>query len=249
MTFRRQGGNNLLVVGQDEPLALGILSTAVAALAAQLPGDTSQITILDGTRIESADRDAWQKIGEALSSKAAIDLSRDTAKVITQLADEVARRCELPDEDHEPRFLIAYDLAQLRDLRLTEEEFSFSSHTTNGKAPSVDKRFREILREGPGVGVHVLMWCDSHNSLMRVFDRLTLREVDYRVALQMSPVDSTSLIDSPAAGRLGEHRAVFYRDDVGTLTKFRPYGRPSAEWLALLTEHLGKAARINVDLG
>jgi S-DNA-T family DNA segregation ATPase FtsK/SpoIIIE len=238
MTFRRQGGNNLLIVGQDEPLALGVLSTATAALVAQVASDAPQVFVLDGMRAESSDRDAWQRIAAALPGKLAVHTPRETAKLIGQLAAEVARRAEQPEEEYQPQFLVVYDLAQLRDLRLTEEEFSFSSMSTNGKPPSVDKQFREILREGPAVGMHVLIWCDSHNSLMRVFDRLTMREVDFRVALQMSPVDSTSLIDSPAAGRLGEHRALFYRDDTGTSTKFRPYGRPTPEWLAFLSENL-----------
>ncbi len=248
MTFRRQGGNNLLIVGQDEPLALGILTTAVAALAAQLSGDASHIEILDGTRPESPNHGAWQKFAANLPAKVSVHAPRDASRIITELAQEVKRRQESPDTSFEPRILVIHDLAQIRDLRLTEEDFSFS-RTTNGNATSADKRFREILREGPATGVHVLIWCDSHNSLMRFVDRLTMREIDFRVALQMSPVDSTSLIDSPAAGRLGEHRAIFYRDDTGSQTKFRPYGRPSPQWLALLTEHLGENTRINVDLG
>ena len=93
------------------------------------------------------------------------------------------------------------------------------------------RRFREILKEGPVVGVHVLLWCESYNSLTRAVDRLSLREVEFRVAMQMSGADSTSLIDSPAATLLGENRALLYRDDVGTQTKFRPYGPPTKEWL------------------
>lgn len=239
MIFRRQGGNNLLIVGQDEPLALGVLTTAVAALAAQLPGEAPRITVLDGMRAESPDRGAWQTLVEKLPGRINLNSPRETARIINDLADEVKLRTDQPEAEHTPLLLVVYDLAQLRDLRLTEEDFSFSSFSSNGKPPSVDKRFREILREGPAVGVHTLIWCDSHNSLNRVIDRPTMREIDYRVALQMSPVDSTSLIDSPAAGRLGEHRALFYRDDTGTTTKFRPYGRPSAEWLAFLAENAG----------
>lgn len=243
MTFRRQGGNNLLVVGQDEPLALGVLTTAVAALAAQLPGEAPRIRILDGMRAESPDRGAWQALVEKLPGCVDLHSPRDTSRVVNDIADEVKRRTDQPESEHPPLFFVVYDLAQVRDLRLTEEEFSFSSLSSNGKPPAVDKRFREILREGPAVGVHTLIWCDSYNSLNRVIDRPTMREIDYRVALQMSPVDSTSFIDSPAAGRLGEHRALFYRDDTGTLTKFRPYGRPSAEWLAFLAENAGTRLR------
>jgi hypothetical protein len=78
----------------------------------------------------------------------------------------------------------------------------------------------------------VLLWCESYNSLTRAVDRLTLREIDYRVAMQMSGADSTSFIDSPSATLLGENRAILYRDDLGTQTKFRPYGLPAGEWLA-----------------
>ena len=102
---------------------------------------------------------------------------------------------------------------------------------TNGAAPAPDKRFREILKEGPVVGVHVLFWCESYNSMTRAIDRLSLREIEFRVAMQMSGADSTSVIDSPAATLLGENRALLYRDDIGTQTKFRPYGPPSKEWL------------------
>src|SRR5690606_16053413 len=140
-------------------------------------------------------------------------------------------RSELSEQSYASEFLVIHDLAQLRDLRQSEDDFSFVSHRgSNGKPPATDKQFREILREGPAVGVHVLLWCDSYNSLARVLDRVSLREIDYRVALQMSNTDSTSLIDSPAAGRIGQHRAIFYRDDVGTHVKFRPYGRPAGDW-------------------
>ncbi|MEQ8836912.1 MAG: hypothetical protein RID07_08915, partial [Lacipirellulaceae bacterium] len=128
-------------------------------------------------------------------------------------------------------FVVLHDLSQFRDLRLTEDDFSFSTGGAN-KPPSTDKMFRQLLKEGPAVGIHFLFWCESYNSLTRAVDRLTLREIDFRVAMQMSAADSTSLIDSPAAAQLGEHRALFYRDDLGTQTKFRPYGRPSEAWLA-----------------
>ena len=41
-------------------------------------------------------------------------------------------------------------------------------------------------------------------------------------------------LDSPAASRLGTNRALLYRDERGTLEKFRPYGPPSDDWLKRL---------------
>ena len=249
ITLRRQSGNNLLVVGQEEPLAEGILATASVALAAQQTGPEPSVIVLAGSRPESGGQQAWHDLGTALPGKLEVCGVGDAASVVAAYAAEVVRRSSAENgavdgESLPSRFLVIHDLAQFRNLRMTEEEFSFSS-SSNGKPTPIDKQFRNILREGPAVGVHVLIWCDSYNGLNRFIDRMTLRELDYRVALQMSAADSTSLIDTPAAGRIGEQRAVFYRDDLGTQVKFRPYGRPTAEWIDWVAEQLAtdKAVR------
>jgi len=248
-SLRRQGGSHLLIVGQDETSAIGILSTATLALAAQQENNPAAITVLDGTRPESAEQGVWPNVVNALSGVALLCGLPEASSVVSSLAEEVTRRGELADQQFASHYLIIHNLAQFRDLRQQEDDFGFSSslgtHGANGKTVSIDKQFRTLLREGPAVGVHVLLWCDSYNSVTRFIDRLAMREFDYRVALQMSSVDSTSLIDSPAASRLGEHRAIFYRDDLGTQVKFRPYSRPTEQWLAWVSEQLaqGKLAR------
>jgi len=237
LTLRRQSGNNLLVVGQEEALALGMLTTAVVALAAQQRGAQPSITVLDGTRPESSEQGAWAEMATALPGKIQVCGLDDAGKILAALTEEVARRSAGTDAlNNAPHFLVLHDLAQFRNLRRTEEEYSFSSSSKNGKPTPLDKQFRTLLCEGPSVGIHVLLWCDSYNGLNRFVDRITLREFDYRVALQMSAADSTSLIDSPAAGHIGEQRALFYRDDLGTQAKFRPYGRPTSEWLGWVAE-------------
>ena len=65
----------------------------------------------------------------------------------------------------------------------------------------------------------------------RTFDRGTLREFEMRVLFQMSPTDSSHLIDNPAASKLGLHRAFFHSEEEGRLEKFRPYGPLPIEWL------------------
>lgn len=237
LTLRRQSGNNLLIVGQEEPLALGMLATATVTLASQQTDTSPSITILDGTRPESSEAGLWPELVTALPGKADIYSPGEVTSAMTALAEELARRSESPEVAHPPHFVVVHDLAQFRILRQTEEEFSFSSKPSDKPTPA-DKHFRNLLKEGPAVGMHVLVWCDSYNGLTRFIDRMTLREIDYRVAMQMSAADSTSLIDSPVAGRVGEQRAVFYRDDLGTQVKFRPYGRPTAEWIAWAAEHL-----------
>jgi DNA segregation ATPase FtsK/SpoIIIE, S-DNA-T family len=242
LVLRRQGGHNLAIIGAQEPLAAGILSGAVVSLAAQHGEAGAKFTVLDGTRPESAVPGLWAQVAQAVGEQVEVVPPRNAAAAVLALGEEVTRRTQSPEERYAAIYLVVHDLAQFRDLRQTDDDFSFSFSAGNGKPPAADRRFREIMKEGPAVGVHVLLWCESYNSLTRSIDRTTLREIEFRVATQMSAADSTSLIDSPAAAMLGEHRAILYRDDLGTQTKFRPYGPPAAEWLAWCAEQLRREA-------
>jgi hypothetical protein len=118
-------------------------------------------------------------------------------------------------------------LHSARDLRRDE---NYSPYSDQPLPPS--EQLAKIVTEGPDVGVHTLLWCDTYTNLLRTFDRRSINEFGLRVALQMSADDSRNLVDSDAANKLGVHRALFYDEDrSGKLEKFRPYGIPTAEWL------------------
>jgi S-DNA-T family DNA segregation ATPase FtsK/SpoIIIE len=94
------------------------------------------------------------------------------------------------------------------------------------------------LRDGPPVGIHIIVWCDSLTNLNRTFDRPQLREFALRVLFQMSATDSSTLMDTPAAAKLGRTRALFLTEETERAEKFRPYGLPSSEWLGRTCEQL-----------
>jgi hypothetical protein len=133
--------------------------------------------------------------------------------------------------------VLIFDLQRFRDLRKADDDFGFSRFGEE-KPVSVSKQLGTILRDGPQVGVHTIVWCDSLNNLNRSFDRQVLREFEIRVLFQMSANDSSTLIDSPAASKLGEHRALFFSEEEGKLEKFRPYAAPDSEWLAMVRRQL-----------
>ena len=196
--------------------------------------------MLDGTRPESRFAGAWQRLAARCRRSVKVAGPRDTPELIAEIADEVTRR-EAAAKKMPALYLVIYDVGRFRDLRRGEDDFSFSFD--RDKPPQPDKHCAEILRKGPAWGVHSLVWCESYNDVTRLVDRLSLREFEFRVAFQMSAADSTSLIDSPAASRLGEHRGLFYSDDLGTQEKFRPYGPPSDEWLARVHARAQRASR------
>jgi len=138
--------------------------------------------------------------------------------------------------------VVIFDLQRFRKLRQGDEyEFSSSSEE---KAPPA-KCLANALAEGPARGIHAIVWSDSLNSLNRTFTRKTMKEFEMRILFQMSPADSSELIDAPQAAKLGLHRGLLFLEQEGTLETFRPYGLPESSWLeevklALSGRKLGK---------
>jgi len=232
-TFARHAGSNLLVVGSEEESAFGTLANAVIALAAQ---PASRFMVLDGTRPDSEHAGAWQRLADALPNSVTVAGPREVARVVAEVAAEIARRESVEEESAAAWYLVIHDAGRFRELRRNEDDFGFSRD--RDKPPPPDRQWAEILRNGPAWGVHSLVWCDSYNDVNRLVDRQTLREFELRVVFQMSAADSTNLLDTPAASRLRSHRGLFYSDDLGTTEKFRPYGPPSEEWLAFVERRM-----------
>ena len=247
--FARQGGSNLMLVGQREEAALGVLAASMISLAAQdgPPADGEQDSraatfhVLDGMRPDAPEAGFFKRIAAAVPQPVNIGDVRKMPQVITEISEEVARREESGIEDDPPIYLIIYDLGRFRDLRKDESDFGFSS-ISDDKPPSPSKQFIKILQEGPAVGVHVLFWCDTYNNVTRSLDRQVFHDVEMRVLFQMNATDSSNLIDSPVAGRLGVHRGILYNEGQGSQEKFRPYGLPSDDWLAWVRKQLAARA-------
>jgi DNA segregation ATPase FtsK/SpoIIIE-like protein len=235
--FHRQSGANLLMVGQQEEKALGILSNCLISLAATssfLGGNGlsyGRFLVFDGTRPDAPDFGFWRKFAKHMPCDVQLHSSNDRLEVIQEVANEVTRRQEASAENERPIFLIIYNLSRFRDLRRSDDDFGFSGFSEDESA-TPGKSFTTILRDGPLVGVHTLMWCDTFSNVNRWFDRQTLRDLDHRVLFQMSATDSSNLMDSPNASRLGVHRAILYSEEQGKFEKFRPYGLPDEDWLA-----------------
>lgn len=235
VVFASHGGSNLLVVGQQPAAALGVMTTAVVSLAATARTPPS-FTILDGSRPGDVSEGVWIKLADAIGEQARVVAQRDVPEAISQLAEELARRDKSGDESAPPYYLVIHNASRFRDLRKSEDDFSFSMD--DGKPPAPDKQLAEILKNGPQWGIHTLVWCDGHNAVSRMFDRLAMREFESRVAFQMSSADSSNLLDTPAASQLSPHRALVYNDETGEVEKFRPYGLPTDEWIATVAKLL-----------
>lgn len=262
--FHRQGGTNLLMVGQQEQEALGVFANCFISLAADLlpvggdsddvttdrptePGETAAASdrprfyVFDGQRAESPTAGFWTRLAKQLPVNMKVSTPGEISAVISDIADEVDRRLQGSESGSPPIFLILFNLARFRDLRKSDDyNFSFDEE----QAAGLDQQFSTILREGPNFGVHSLIWCDTFANVNRWIDRQSMSDLAIRVLFQMSATDSANLMDSPEASRLGMHRAILYSEEQGEFEKFRPYGPPSPDWLAQVRGQLEKRSEV-----
>jgi len=257
--LRRQSGANILVIGQYDEMAMGTLEMAVISLAAQHApavnghensANAAKFYMLDGTPSDSSLYGTFNNLTDVIPHPYKVVGPREVEPVINDIAEELARR-QGDDQVEAPSiYIMVYDLGRFRDLRKSDDDFGFSSSYGSEEAkPSASKQFATILREGPNFGIHCIAWCDTVGNLNRTFERQTAGEFELRVLFQMSINDSSALIDSPAAGKLGENRALFYNEEQGRMEKFRPYGLPSPEWLETVRQRIAAKSVLDPAAG
>lgn len=247
VAFRREGGKNLLLIGQNPDAGLAVLATAVVSLALQHPPEKvrnatvgAQFYLFDGSSIDEPHHGCLRRIGEQLPHPVTAGGFRELPESLNEIAEELERRMAENDLAAPSIYLMLYDLQRFRDIRKSDDEFGFSAsyEESDSDTPKPEKQIATILRDGPAFGIHTLVWCDGWNNLNRTFDRATMGEFELRVLFQMSSSDSSLLIDSPVASKLGNFRALCFAQAQETLEKFRPYGLPDDEWIARLGQKL-----------
>src|SRR5262249_17833521 len=131
------------------------------------------------------------------------------AASLNRWVEEMNARLKGAGGDLQPRYLLVNGLHLYREFRRSDDDMGFGRRGAE-RTISPLEQLQALLRDGPGVGMHVLLWCDSLVNVMRSLDRAGLRECGQRVLFQMSAADSSHLLDSPLASRLGQNRALYY---------------------------------------
>jgi hypothetical protein len=240
VSLRRQSGANVLMVGQQDEAALAMMMTSMISLASQLAPKDASFYVFDGTPADSTLVGSFEKVKAAIPHTVKIVDWRTTAAAINELVEEMDRREGEVGSNFPGIFVFIYGLQRYRLLRKQDDAFSFSgSGDDESKGPASDKQFADLLREGPNVGIHIITWADTPASVERTLDRGSMREFDNRVLFQMSANDSSNLIDSPAANKLGMNRALAYSEEQGVMEKFRPYAMPGPKFLEHAKQRLG----------
>jgi DNA segregation ATPase FtsK/SpoIIIE, S-DNA-T family len=234
--FRPVGGNNLVIVGQQDESALSVMSSAIVSLSAQYRPDDVKFFVVDGTPDDDPNVGFLSRVAAVLPHSTRMIDRNDLGVALGAVAEEVAARQKSESQDRSACFVFIHGAQRFRDLR-KEDDFGFGRRGGERAIPPAEQ-LAAILRDGPTVNVHVILAADTPTNLGRVVDRSSMREFGLRVLFQMSVNDSSTLIDSPAASRLGRNRALLVTEESSQPEKFRPYGLPTNAWLAMVRERL-----------
>ena len=259
IAFSQQAGANLLLVGSDPDATMGILTTSLIALAAQSPRTTSCVEehspdaderglpdrqtqptvgaatyyVFDGNPLGSSEAGLWKQVADVIPDSVRIVTPPQAAQALAEITAERERREVDPNAAHSPLFVFVAGVSKFRDLRKSDDDFSLSGFGSSGDKSSIDpsQQFADLLSKGPDLGLHTLLWADTYSNADRWLSRQSMKEFELRIAFTMNATDSSNFLDTPLASRLGVHRGLLYREETGTLTKFRPYSPPKREWL------------------
>lgn len=231
--FRRQAGSNLMIVTRDEQQGVGVAVGAVATLAMQHEDTTCRFVIADYTTADSE----WSEIPDALADElpheAQIVRRRQVPDVVAQLLQEVEARQAQSSTPASNVFFVILGLQRSRELRKDEDDYS-----SEGPGDTLVK----VLRSGPEVGIHCIVWCDTPQGITRTLGRKALSEFGLRVAGVMGNEDSQALLDDSSAAKIDRpHRMLaFDEEQPGVLEKFRPFAVPEIGWVKALGAAVGE---------
>ncbi|MBI3853852.1 MAG: ATP-binding protein [Verrucomicrobia bacterium] len=229
-TFKRQSGNNLLIVGQRDEAALALLAVSLVSLAAQHPRGSARFILFDSDPPDSPHRRFLDKVVHAIPHEISFAGNAEVDEIMTGLAQEMEKRGDPEYAAKAPAiYLFIHDLQRFKKLR-HEEDFGISTDDAGG-GPNPGIIFNKLICEGTSLGFHVICTSDTVNNVNRFLSRKALSEFEMRVLFQMSANDSAVLIDSPKANNLGLHRAIFFNEQEGHLEMFRPYALPENGWI------------------
>jgi hypothetical protein len=237
--FQRQSGGNLLIVGQSEERELTLLAVALVSLAAQYPKVAARFVVLDSTPPGFPERDFLERVIKTVPHEIVQAGNSNLAETMGALAEEIKNRTADEKSPAPETFVLIHGLQNFKKLR-QEDEFSFSSGESTAVNPAAV--LQSLISDGPAHGMHLIATCDTYNNVNRFLGRKTLTEFEMRVLFQMSASDSASLVESPDAGTLGLHRALFYNDREGYTEIFRPYARPGNDWIEEIARALAHLA-------
>jgi DNA segregation ATPase FtsK/SpoIIIE, S-DNA-T family len=215
----RQSGSNLICMGLDENLAIRIMASVLLSIVFHQKPQSAQFHFINALNPDSDVFGAIDEYFDALPYPVKTIKNNDILAALQVLEAEIKTRLEAETTAYPNIYLTINGLQRTRKFK-----------TENWNLSDESKVLRYILKEGADVGVFVLIYCDTLNSLEKCIERKALGDMEHRIALQMSEGDSNALMNVGHASKLGKEKAYYYNDTEGGIKKVRPYQLPKTSW-------------------
>ncbi|MDX1928343.1 MAG: FtsK/SpoIIIE domain-containing protein [Pirellulaceae bacterium] len=218
-----QAGRNVLIVGGVDAIAASVMSVITASFVRHAKDKhRSQVYIAQAAKPTDAKALQMPERLKHLPCDLKVADVRGVDAMLKELHQILKQRIEQPDDasTQVPVLVNLIQLGRLRSLR-REDEFGMGSFGDAELTP--DKHLEEILRDGPSHNMHVVVWAENYSTVNRWLSRTAMREIEIRLLMQMGANDSTNLIESVAASRLGENVMLVHDEATGQDQGFRPF--------------------------
>ena len=222
LELTRDTGRNVLVIASPAARR-SVLASLITGVAKQAP--SLEVVYFDGSR--SDDEKSVAPWIDQTGIQTRIIPPRECEQVIAGLSQMIKDRGD-QSTDATPIVAVIDPLERFRDFR-QDESFNFSLDSAAADSPNGSASLQELLRDGPAAGVHLILVCNSAETLSRWLPRTSQHDLELRILGQLNQSDSSLLIDSPAAAELSAATLLLYDDSDGRATKFRQCELPKAE--------------------
>ncbi|BBM87198.1 FtsK/SpoIIIE domain-containing protein [Candidatus Uabimicrobium amorphum] len=233
--LQQQTGANILFMGQNEERILGIFLSAMLSVMAQSCPQKTKFYIINLGTTDTAWQSALDVVVSSKNSPFSLMKMEKNRRACVEMVNEIHAivderlQQETMERNDEKVYLFFIGLQRARDLYAPD----------SWSPPEETKKFTTILEEGPDVGVHSFIHCDTKANMNKILSQ-SLKEFDIRVTLQMNAMDSSAILDSILASKLDANRAVVYNEEHSAeLEKFCPYEFPNKKWIETLFDKLG----------
>lgn len=222
--FNNEQKNNLLIIGRDYETSASMIFSSLITLASQHKQNEISFYIVNLFGIQNIFTRCLEIIPHP------IKLYQDFS-FLDEIVGNNGKNMKI-DQNGKSIYIVFFGLQRAKYLYEDESSFQLSEDIKMGDPR---RQFSTLLKEGPEVGIHSMVWCDSYSNI-----KYFINEFNMRIALQISKDDSYDLIGSYDANELKKYKAINYDKIEGKIEKFRPYSFPEEEWLEWIKEQFNK---------
>lgn len=209
----KNGGRNVAILGSGDgeqqdvnkaPLnyAVGLLEGMALSLALQYPNGNARFYFINGMEPSTSIQNGvplWLKLMERFGYPVETVSIKDAAQFFVQLSDELKSSAE-PEEE---RYILA--LAMDRCTNLGESVGTDMFNTVTG----IDA-FREVLKNGPAKGIHILAWWSNVAVYQDHIGYNCSGYIDTKILLRLDDATSKSILGPFVQWNGPYHRALVH---------------------------------------